>query len=259
MRSKNNIIFSLLFLLLPYLLFIQASPRIRIMTLICLSVLYIFSGYISSIKYLFNSLEFIALFFLLNYLFLIVGIDSIIPLTRFLTILFFYLYVVYIKRYGPVKNIFKAGRLKESWGLSVILTIGSLTGLFFWFYHQANNPWAEMIPHTSIVFLILMGAGFAVLNSIYEEGLFRGILLTLFTKATNFYIALFLQAVWFSFMHYRAGFPSGFAGLILTFIFGVFTGILVKRSQSIFVPVIIHAISDFFIFILILSRTKGLI
>ncbi|MBN2412402.1 CPBP family intramembrane metalloprotease [candidate division KSB1 bacterium] len=176
-----------------------------------------------------------------------------------MTILVFYFFLVYIKKYAPVKNIFKLGGLTNSYGLSIILTIGSLIGLFCWFYHQTNNPWEEMIPRTSIVFLILMGMGFAVLNSVYEEGLFRGILLTSFTKATNFYIALVLQAVWFSFMHYQAGFPSGYPGLILTFIFGVFTGILVKRSQSIFAPVVIHAISDFFIFILILSRTRGLI
>jgi membrane protease YdiL (CAAX protease family) len=75
----------------------------------------------------------------------------------------------------------------------------------------------------------------------------------------GFSAALILQAIWFSFLHYQAGFPSGVLGILLTFIFGIMMGYLVKRTRGLMLSIVVHVVADFVVFMLILLRMQNLI
>lgn len=141
--------------------------------------------------------------------------------------------------------------------MSFTFTLLSILGLTIWFLLQKNSPYTEMVPQTSTLLLIPMGLGFALINSIYEESVFRSILLSYFTREVGFALALVIQAIWFSFLHFQAGFPSGEIGILLTFIFGLMMGYLVYRTKGIFLPVCIHFLADLTVFILVVLRVKG--
>jgi membrane protease YdiL (CAAX protease family) len=68
-----------------------------------------------------------------------------------------------------------------------------------------------------------------------------------------------LQSCWFGIFHYAAGFPNGFIGIALTFLFGLGTGYTAWRTGGLLVPVLIHAAADYAIFWLVLLRGYGLI
>ncbi|MBN2000262.1 CPBP family intramembrane metalloprotease [candidate division KSB1 bacterium] len=97
--------------------------------------------------------------------------------------------------------------------------------------------------------------GFKSINAEYEV-LFRAVLLTYFSREIGLIAANILQAIWFGFLHYQAGFPIGLAGLFLTFLFGVMMGWLVQRTKGILIPVVIHFMADFVVFLLIVFRME---
>lgn len=80
-----------------------------------------------------------------------------------------------------------------------------------------------------------------------------------FSNFMGFSAALILQAIWFSFLHYQAGFPSGVLGILLTFIFGIMMGYLVKRTRGLMLSIVVHVVADFVVFMLILLRMQNLI
>ena len=54
-------------------------------------------------------------------------------------------------------------------------------------------------------------------------------------------------------IHYH-GIPSGFSGVILTFMYGIIMGFLVMYENGLLIAVLIHAINDYFIFTVIAKR-----
>jgi len=134
----------------------------------------------------------------------------------------------------------------------------STLALVTWFYFLNGNPYAEMMPNVPIFLLIALGLGFALINAFLEEGLFRSIFFSLFSKELGIAAAIVLQAVWFGFLHYQSAFPSGTIGIVLTFLFGSLLGYLVHRTRGILIPILIYIFADFSLFILIVMRMNNL-
>ena len=93
------------------------------------------------------------------------------------------------------------------------------------------------------------GIGFALLNSVMEEAIFRGIFMEAIDSALGAgYWSICIQAVPFAALHYIAGFPNGMLGFILVLVYGVVLGAIRRISKGIFAPVIAHFAADIAIF-----------
>jgi membrane protease YdiL (CAAX protease family) len=98
------------------------------------------------------------------------------------------------------------------------------------------------IPQASPFALALFGLVFALLNSLAEEAVFRGVFLhalnvTLGSRRT----ALILQAAVFGLMHDR-GFPSGPSGMVIAGVIGLAFGELRLRTGGTLAPWLAHAV-----------------
>lgn len=56
------------------------------------------------------------------------------------------------------------------------------------------------------------------------------------------------QAIVFGIWHYHGGIPNGLVGVALTFIYGLATGFLGDYQGGLLLPIVTHAIADYFIF-----------
>jgi len=192
---------------------------------------------------------------LLNHL----KIDNYFPANIIVIICFLYLFLFVIKKLNKATLFFRFGDWKGILPIILLFSIVSIISLALWFLNQDANPYIKFIPNVSLFLLIPMGIGFAIINAFYEESLFRSILLSQFSEQIGLLPAIFLQAIWFSFLHFQSGFPSGIAGIFLTFVFGLMTGYLVKRTNGLLIPIVIHFFADLCIFILVILEMKSLI
>lgn len=85
----------------------------------------------------------------------------------------------------------------------------------------------------SISFLFVV-----VVVPIYEEVIFRGIILSSVSNKLGFWKANILQAVLFSVVHFNFGL------FIMYFFFGFYTGLIARSSKGLLVGIIFHAINN---------------
>lgn len=89
----------------------------------------------------------------------------------------------------------------------------------------------------------------SLFNSLCEESFSRLILYeSLISVGVSPTIATTLQALDFGAMHFRYGFPFGLSGFFLSSMFGVSQGLLYVWTGGLFVPWMVHAAIDFYIF-----------
>ena len=99
--------------------------------------------------------------------------------------------------------------------------------------------------------------GFAAINALIEEIIWRGVEMAALEAAFGVgVLALVLQAVQFGLAHYRGGFPNGWSGVGLTFLFGLAMGWLRMRTKGLLVPWVAHAAADFTIIWLVVHRVE---
>ncbi|MGI8459388.1 MAG: CPBP family intramembrane glutamic endopeptidase [Propionibacteriaceae bacterium] len=105
----------------------------------------------------------------------------------------------------------------------------------------------------SLVFLrlsfpvIVLGA---LANAAFEELLWRGAALRLLLRAgCPRGVAVFVQAVSFGLAHLVQGFPSGLVGALLATLFGAAQAVLVLRTRSLVLAVLVHTAVDLTIFV----------
>jgi membrane protease YdiL (CAAX protease family) len=79
----------------------------------------------------------------------------------------------------------------------------------------------------------------AVIVPIYEEVIFRGIMLTSITNHLGFWKANLIQATIFSLVHFNLGL------FFYYFFFGFFIGLVTRKSQGLRTGIIFHAINNF--------------
>jgi hypothetical protein len=86
-------------------------------------------------------------------------------------------------------------------------------------------------------------------NAAMEEVVFRGIIMQALDSALGVSnLTLVIQAGLFGSFHYLAGFPHGFGGFAMVFVYGFMLGVLRRRSQGVLAPWIAHVLADVTIF-----------
>ncbi len=106
-----------------------------------------------------------------------------------------------------------------------------------------------LFPELPLWVYPIAGIGFALLNAVMEEAIFRGIFMEAIDSALGAgYGAVCIQAVPFAALHYVAGFPNGVLGVVMVFIYGVMLGAIRRISKGIVAPVIAHSAADLTIF-----------
>lgn len=106
-----------------------------------------------------------------------------------------------------------------------------------------------LVPELPLWAYPFAGIGFALLNSVMEEAIFRGVFMEAIDSALGAgYWSVCIQAVPFAALHYIAGFPNGMFGFFMVLIYGVMLGAIRRISKGIFAPVITHLAADITIF-----------
>jgi len=174
--------------------------------------------------------------------------------------LFLYFYVVML--IGPMRRSLvwlRVGKFNfGSVALMVGIVVVSAIAVILWTHWVPQNAaiHGRILPGNVPGYLVpvYMGA-FAIVNSLIEEIIWRGVMLTALDAAFGVgVLSLLLQAVQFGLAHYRGGFPNGWSGTGLTFLFGLAMGVLRRRSGGLLVPWIAHAAADFTIVWLVVHR-----
>jgi uncharacterized protein len=144
---------------------------------------------------------------------------------------------------------------KYTWLGGLAVAIVSSISLYIWAAITKPNlsDLLSLIPHQTLGTLIVVGIGFALLNSIVEESIYRGILWYSFGKIFGSVVAvILLQAAIFGIAHIQ-GFPRGAIGVAMAFIYGIFLGVIRHRSKGLLAPIIIHIIADLTLYFILLN------
>lgn len=109
-----------------------------------------------------------------------------------------------------------------------------------------------MIPKMPGWLLPLACLGFAIVNAAMEEIAFRGIMMQAVDSALGAgNLTIGIQAGSFASFHYLTGFPYGFWGFAMVFVFGFMLGVLRLRSRGMLAPWIAHVLADITIFVIL--------
>jgi membrane protease YdiL (CAAX protease family) len=119
------------------------------------------------------------------------------------------------------------------------------------FIYRGPSPTILSIP-TEL--LVLVGIGWAILNSFSEEFIYRGVLLHRLEQVVSQPTAILLQAVAFSIAHFWTIIPLGIPGALLSFLFALALGWLVRRTHSLSAPIIVHFLVDLSLFVTVVLR-----
>lgn len=151
------------------------------------------------------SFEIIAISFVLVLVFQITGMYRVFFVTHIITLAVFYGYIVLVRKFASVLSLLRTGRIRDFILMASAFAVIPIVFLMLWFFNQTGNPHEQYLPNISVGWLLPLGIGLALLNGLYEEGIYRGLLFPAFENAMGFILALVMQAVWFSFLHYQAG------------------------------------------------------
>ena len=143
---------------------------------------------------------------------------------------------------------FRPGRINWSnAGLAIVVAAFSAAGLIAW-VHFANPHmayYARILPHAPPWRLAIYMGGFAVVNSLIEEIIWRGVMMSALDAAFSAGVfSLLVQSISFGLAHFRGGFPSGWAGAFLAGLFGLAMGLLRRRTKGLLTSWCVHTIAD---------------
>ena len=103
--------------------------------------------------------------------------------------------------------------------------------------------------------VIATTAALAAGNALCEEAEFRGLFMSeLEAVGWSISVSNIIQSISFGIAHWH-GVPSGATGVFLTFVYGIVMGLMRTYGNGILIPVLCHAIADFFIFTVIARKT----
>ncbi|TGL33975.1 CPBP family intramembrane metalloprotease [Leptospira koniambonensis] len=168
------------------------------------------------------------------------------PGTLIVALVFYFLAFSKIRKAELLRWWPKGEVSKQVLGLSILFVLSASIALFLWFYllDPDISDIKENFPKGEIPLLITAGLGFAIINAIAEEFLFRGILFeSLLTAGLSLFWALLFQAISFGILHLY-GFPRGWVGIVLAGIYGLMTGLIRILSKGIYYPVLVHFFAD---------------
>lgn len=150
----------------------------------------------------------------------------------------------------------RLGRAEVAFVLLISATAALALLIWVWALKPELSGFTAMLPSWSVPALVGAGIGFAVINAVLEEVIWRGVfqhwLLSVATAAG----AIVIQALSFGGAHYR-GFPSGFVGVGLSTLYGLMLGALAFRSRGLLAPIVAHVTADAVIFAIIASSAEA--
>lgn len=134
---------------------------------------------------------------------------------------------------------------RGSLALLLAIVLFSALALTLWaaLAHPKAPAYLENLHHDPKVVLVLGILGFALVNPIWEEAFFRGVVLTELAELWNAPSALVFQAVAFGLAHVN-GFPSGAVGACLAGTWGPALGVIRLRTRGILWPYLAHTCAD---------------
>ncbi len=138
---------------------------------------------------------------------------------------------------------------------SLVVVVLSSAALILWY--RVVQPdiaaFTRFIPQWPLPLLLLGGLGFAILNGVVEEVIFRGIVwdgIAALVPAP--FVLLTVQALFFGTAHFW-GVPSGVIGAVLATIYGIMLGIIRMRGGGLLMAVVTHVFADIVIFCILLD------
>jgi len=143
------------------------------------------------------------------------------------------------------------GRSAALAGIVVPIAALALVAWAHWM-HPNMSGYSPILPHGTRVELIEYMGLFAAGNALLEEILYRGVMLSALDAAFGAgWFGLVVQSVSFGMAHFLGGFPCGWVGVGMTFLYGLAMGLLRRRSNGLLLPWITHATADFAVICLI--------
>lgn len=144
--------------------------------------------------------------------------------------------------------------------LGVAIAGVSGVALLAW-YALARPDLADLlrtfIPNWPLGLLGPAAIVFSVVNATLEEAAYRGVVLAALDTALGAGVAaLLLQAIAFAALHFQAGFPRGWSGVGLTFVYGLALGMLRRRAGGLMAPFITHVLTDLVIVTVVLALAR---
>ncbi len=240
MKEIRRIIFFLLLLSIPIVNWLMPIPGIIQLCFLVLALAVLITQYSQPAKFLHEAVEFIFLFFCLSQIIEHLELEKFFPAGNVVILTALLLFLLILKGKKRPELFLIRGDSRGMLAYVVVFSALSIAALAGWFLNLNGNPYAKFLPAVDLPMLLLLGLGFALFNAVYEEIIFRGMLLSIFSIQLGLAAAIVLQACWFGCLHFRSGFPSGYLGMGLTFIFGSMMGYLTFRTRGIVIPVITH-------------------
>jgi hypothetical protein len=158
-----------------------------------------------------------------------------------------------LRRHSPWLALGRIGR--GMWLCAALVVLVASGSIYLWVNttHPDLTDITSLIPDQGTAMLLLWGLGFALVNAIVEEAIFRGILYDGFTHIFKSEIVTnIFQAALFGLAHLY-GIPRGWPGVGLAFVYGLLLGSVRYYTRGLLLPVLIHAAADLTIYLILLD------
>ncbi|WP_170289422.1 CPBP family intramembrane glutamic endopeptidase [Metabacillus lacus] len=134
---------------------------------------------------------------------------------------------------------------RPNWKNSIVLPFHELNIFWFWMIGIIINVviYIFIIVQKDIEYiqsLILFGLIFSIMNAVFEEVIWRGILLTALTHQTSTRYAVLLTSIGFGLSHLSIGFSMSLSLLIS--VAGVIYALITLKTNSIYPSIVFHFI-----------------
>ncbi|GGM68354.1 hypothetical protein GCM10012275_43560 [Longimycelium tulufanense] len=133
----------------------------------------------------------------------------------------------------------------DSLGLAAVTILAGAAALIVWANTDGPSP-SEYLADLGarLWWVAVLGVlGFSLVNPIWEEALFRGVLQTELGVVFGAWPAVAMQAVAFGLAHLH-GFPSGWWGMLMAGVWGAALGVLRLRTNGVAIPYLVHVCAN---------------
>lgn len=165
----------------------------------------------------------------------------------------------------PTLDWTRRGAVDRVSAMLIVLTgLGSAGALVVWATWTDNFGIGEQMMQNALgaplwsVALIGLPI-FAVFNAATEEAVFRGVFQTALMRISiGFPVANTVQAAAFAAFHFAVGFPNGYVGYVMVFVYGLVLGYLRQRTGGLLAPIATHIIADLVIgYVMLVTVVTG--
>ncbi len=170
-------------------------------------------------------------------------------------------YALVVCLFGPLRRTvswLRVGRLDPPViAATIAISVLSCSALLLYSVLFPSEPldFVEPILSWSPAQWVLAGVLFSVLNGLFEEVIFRGILMHALRSEVGLNAAIIIQSVAFGLGHAH-GYPPGAIGIVLASIYGLVLGLLRLYAQGMAAPILAHVTADATIFAIVMTDLK---